>query len=378
MNGLKVNDAVSRFSAVERCLREDFIARDDMIRGMMLALMLREHVLIVGPVGTAKSLIASRLCGSISDAEWFWYQLTQFTTPSELMGPVSVKALAEDKYMRNTKGMLPSAHIVFLDEVFRGSSAVLNTLLSLMNERIYFNDGPRKGRLISLIGTSNTLPSGVDTEALLDRFLFRFHTKRLHPFELESLVMMSNAPTRTNYPSLTVSDIAWLHETLSSVRIPDTTLSSISRLAAHWSRVGTDISERRVVKSISALRANALLSGRLSVENDDIPILTSMLCRNPDDVRHFVPIMEAYFPSDRATNLKYLIAATEEYNASIRYMERCKLASDRKESLNALAQCLSSLQAISGRMEEGPYKKRVEAMVGDLTDHTLMYSEKSP
>jgi len=371
--GFQVNDVLSSFASVESYLRTEFIARDDVIRGMMLALLLREHILVVGPVGTAKSQIASKLCKSVTGAAGFWYQVTQFTTPSELMGPISVKALSEDKYYRHTEGMLPEAHIVFLDEVFRGSSAVLNTLLSIMNERVYYNDGPKTSRLVSLIGTSNTLPTGVDTAAILDRFLFRYTTTRLHPFELEALALRSGVTRSTGQPTLTLTDVAWLYQTKESVRVTDTTRVSLARLASHWARMGVDTSERRVVKSIEALRANALLEGRLVVENVDACVLPHIMCKGSDDVRMFMPVLERYFPSEEVTNYRYLMAASEEYAASVKYMEQCHMSDDRKEALQALSHCLNALDSMYGMVGEGPQKKRIEAMMSDIGDHVLFY-----
>lgn len=374
--GFQINEALSRFSSLETALRTEFIARDDVIRGMMLALLLREHVLIVGPVGTAKSQIAARLCSSIEGATGFWYQLTQFTTPSELMGPISVKGLSEDRYVRHTDGMLPRAHIIFLDEVFRGSSAVLNTLLSIMNERIYFNDGVKHSKLVTLVGTSNTLPTGVDTSALMDRFLFRYHTYRLHPFELEALVVRSGISRSPSYPTLDLSDVVWLHQTIDSVRVADSVSVAVARVSSHWNRLGADISERRVLKAVSAMRAHALLDGRLSVENKDASVLLHIMCKSRDDMRMFVPLLEQYFPSDDITNIKYLMAATEEYVASVRYMEQCRMSKDNSEALLALSHCLSALDTIYGLTGDGPQKKRIADMMSDVNNHVLYYGDQ--
>jgi hypothetical protein len=140
--------------------------------------------------------------------------------------------------------------------------------------------------------------------------------------------------------------------------------------------MGVDVSERRVVKAVSAMQANALLDGRLSVENKDASVLPHILCKGPDDIRMLMPILELYFPSDDVTNNKYLLAATEEYAASVRYMEQCRMAKDNMESLQALSHCLSSLDTIQEMMSDGHQKTRVSAMRSDINDHVLFYGDQ--
>ena len=116
-------------------LAHGIIERDAEARVLFLAAIAREHVLLLGPPGTAKSMLCSRLaslCGDTPLSPFFSRTLTRFTVPEELFGPLSMRALEEDKYIRCTEGFLPTAGVAFLDEVFNASSAVLNTLLTIM------------------------------------------------------------------------------------------------------------------------------------------------------------------------------------------------------------------------------------------------------
>lgn len=124
---------------LERELNDYFLERDEIIRGLMVATIAKGNLLILGPPGTAKTALSEMLCGQLN-AKFFSRLLTKVSAPEELFGPLSLKALENDVYRRVTTGRLPEADIVVIDEVFKCNSAVLNTLLPIMNERVYFDD----------------------------------------------------------------------------------------------------------------------------------------------------------------------------------------------------------------------------------------------
>ena len=166
---------------VEEELSGLFFEREEEIRGLLVGLLSQEHVLLLGPPGAAKSELAEELCSRIAwngecGVGYFRWLLSRTSTPEELFGPVSLRALEEDSYRRKTKGKLPEARIAFLDEVFECNSAVLNGLLSVLNERLFFNDGePTTIPLEMVIAASNEPPEErKELEALFDRFLLRY------------------------------------------------------------------------------------------------------------------------------------------------------------------------------------------------------------
>jgi MoxR-like ATPase len=151
-----------------------FPERKDVIDGALAAVLAGEHVLLVGPPGTAKSALARAIAQAFG-GNYFERLLTKFSTPEELFGAISLKALEQDRFARVTSGKLPEAEFAFVDEVFKANSAILNSLLTLVNERVFHNDGqPVACPLVSMFGASNELPEGKDLEALFDRFLLRF------------------------------------------------------------------------------------------------------------------------------------------------------------------------------------------------------------
>src|SRR5437870_4498064 len=156
-------------------LAQSFLERNEVIDGALTALLSRQHVLLIGPPGSATSMLADELCRRLDGAAYFQWLLTKFTTPEELFGAVSLRALEADDYRRVTTHKLPEAHIAFLDEVFKANSSILNSILTVMNERRFHNgrevvDIP----LITLFGASNELPEEDELQALYDRFLLRF------------------------------------------------------------------------------------------------------------------------------------------------------------------------------------------------------------
>ncbi|HET9627445.1 MAG TPA: AAA family ATPase [Kofleriaceae bacterium] len=148
--------------------------RKDVIDGALAAVLARAHVLLLGPPGTAKSALV-RCLAQMFGGSYFERLLTKFSTPEELFGPISLQGLAKDRFVRITTGELPEVEFAFVDEIFKWNSAVLNALLSMIDERVFHNDGaPVRYPLVSLFAASNELAESKDLEALFDRFLLRF------------------------------------------------------------------------------------------------------------------------------------------------------------------------------------------------------------
>src|ERR671918_3071368 len=130
---------LDKLKKIREELKQTFLERADLIDGALAALLSSNHVLVIGPPATAKSMLADELCRRIAGANYFQWLLTRFTTPEELFGAVSLKALEADDYRRVTSHKLPEAHVAFLDEVFKASSSILNAILTIINERLFHN-----------------------------------------------------------------------------------------------------------------------------------------------------------------------------------------------------------------------------------------------
>ena len=160
-------------------LKQRFVGRDEVVELIVLAVVAGEHLFLYGPPGTAKSALIRHFSQAV-DAPYFEYMLTRFSEPNEIFGPVDIARLREGVVATITEGMLPRAEFVFLDEIFNANSAILNNLLTVLNERTYRRGAElHKLPLLSLFSASNSLPEDDALRALFDRFLLRCHVANL-------------------------------------------------------------------------------------------------------------------------------------------------------------------------------------------------------
>ena len=241
-------------------LEEKFQERKRVIRGVLLALLSKEHVLLLGKPGTAKSLLVEHFC-SMLDANFFRYLLTKYTTQDELFGPLSLKALENDKYERKIEDYLPNVHIAFLDEIFRANSTILNALLTLLNERLFMNGNLKiKVPLISLIAASNELPEGEQLQALYDRFLFRFE---VHPIQDKDNFVKMLQMTQISTESMKKLDIDNIHgvqEQRHDMKLSEENKQIMLKLWKKLAKKNIEISDRRWKKIIHVLKLAASIN----------------------------------------------------------------------------------------------------------------------
>jgi MoxR-like ATPase len=275
--------ALDRLRAVRSELRSIFLEREAVVDGVLAALVAGEHVLIVGPPGTAKSMLAEEVCRRIEGGVYFSWLLTKFTTPEEIFGAVSLAGLERDEYRRVTAGKLPEAHVAFLDEIFKSSSAILNALLTILNERKFHNAGrPVDVPLRTLVGATNEVPEEDDLGALYDRFLVRFVVDYLvEDFRFLKMLTMGPIERRT---TLSISDLDALAREAGEVEVPDGFLHDLAALRKDLAARGIVASDRRWRGSLKVLRAHALLHGRARVSSEDAAMLEHILWTEPTEV----------------------------------------------------------------------------------------------
>ncbi|MCS6997592.1 MAG: AAA family ATPase, partial [Casimicrobiaceae bacterium] len=199
-------------------LNQGLVEREEAIKVALLAALAGEHVLLLGPPGTAKSLLARRIARLFGD-DYFEYLLTKFTTPDELFGPLSLSALKADRFERKVQGYLPTARIAFLDEIFKANSSILNALLALLNERVFHNGEKRQSApLQALIAASNELPEDDEAlAALYDRFLLRLHVGGVSDAALPRLFEDGDEPALAPLP---LTEVDALRERARRVTLP--------------------------------------------------------------------------------------------------------------------------------------------------------------
>ncbi len=276
--------ALEKLRKIRSGLKARYLERDEVIDGAFCALLTGSHLLLVGPPGTAKSQLANDVCRRIEGAEYFQWLLTKFTTPEELFGAVSLKGLENDEYRRVTAGKLPEAHIAFLDEIFKASSSILNTLLTVMNERIFYNGTEKTAiPLITLFGASNELPSEEDElEALYDRFLLRYVVDYIKE-DFRFLKMLNSDDGDTDGLTITSSELEACSAGAREVTVPSNILKLISRIRKELAKKGIVPSDRRYKHSVALLKARAYLEGRGTVSEDDLRLFENILWREPGE-----------------------------------------------------------------------------------------------
>lgn len=260
-------------------LKASFVNKEEVIDLITLTAVCGENLLIFGPPGTAKSQLVASFAAAVQ-GRYFEYLLTRFTEPNEIFGPVDIQKLREGSVVTNIEGMLPAAEIAFLDEVFNANSAILNSLLTILNERVF-----RRGRethkldLFAVFSASNALPEDTALRALFDRFLLRV---RCEAVPEESMGSLLDAGWKLEVerlqggaaPAVPVSvvELKQLARAVGKVNLGparDAYIELVHRIR----HAGIEVSDRRAVKLLKMIAGSALLSGRTETHLSDLWVL---------------------------------------------------------------------------------------------------------
>ena len=271
-----MNQSREQLKKVLSFIKDTFVGKDNIIDLLGICLIARENAFLLGPPGTAKSAIVSMLSSCIKDGKNFEYLLTRFTEPSEIFGPFDIRKLKEGDLVTNTEGMLPEASMVFLDEIFNANSAILNSLLTALNEKIF-----RRGKqlikmpVLTFVGASNLLPEEETLEALLDRFLIRVKCENVDPEELEQVLLAGwklDSRQNAEKPEITPDVILKMQQESKAVDLNPIRQDYLN-LIHSMRNAGIKVSDRRAVKFQNLLAASAYISGRDQAILSDLWVL---------------------------------------------------------------------------------------------------------
>ena len=256
-------------------MKQSFVGKDEIIDLLGLCLVGGENLFLLGPPGTAKSALVHELAERMGGRS-FDYLLTRFTEPNELFGPFDIRKLREGELITNTEGMLPEASLVFLDELLNANSAILNSLLLALNERL-FRRGKESRRMKTLmfVGASNHLPEEEALKALFDRFLLRVRSNNVAPEQLVAVLDAGWKLQRTDTrhaATLHFDDVAALQKLLPLVDL-NTVRGPYTELVQRIRHAGLALSDRRAVKLQRLIAASALLCTRMEARLSDLWVM---------------------------------------------------------------------------------------------------------
>lgn len=280
-------------------LNEGVYEKDTELRLSMLAALAGQSILLLGPPGVAKSMIAHRLKYAFRDAKSFEYLMSRFSTPDEIFGPVSIARLKDsDKYERSTSGYLPESDVVFLDEIWKAGPAIQNTLLTVINEKTFLNgDRQMKLPLKLLVAASNELPAKSEgLEALWDRFIIRIECNSIS--DDRNFLSMVTGKTHNELSDvdanlqISAEEYEEWQEKIDNIDVPKETQQAILHIRKGLRRLeleGTDaqknvyVSDRRWKNIVRLLRTSALMHGRDKVLPSDLLIAQHCLWSEPEE-----------------------------------------------------------------------------------------------
>lgn len=358
----------SRVQASIGRVSKGLLERDTEVRLLLLAALCREHLLLLGPPGTAKSELSRRLNGLVG-GKYFERLLTRFSVPEELFGPLSMRGLENDEYVRQIDGYLPTAEVAFIDEIFKANSAILNALLTLLNERLFDNGSARlEAPLLTLVGASNELPESEELDALYDRFLLRRHVSRVTNANVHQLARLASGRGMTlDAEDEAKKAAAAAGEGLSlqdfkdsakaayeAVDVPDAVIDLLVELR-NWLQDKCEppvtVSDRRLMKAVQLLQVVAYGDGRTEVNEYDCLLLEHVFGNRTDDamkVRSRVLELISSDPGAQQTELVLL----GTFGRAARLITAASEGKDTSELAGAAAEARSLVELLSGRHAE--------------------------
>lgn len=361
---------LERFQRLLRDMNRGIYEKETEISLSLLAALAGESVILLGPPGVAKSMVARQLKTAFRDARSFEYLMSRFSTPDEIFGPVSIQKLkSSDTYERAVEGYLPTADVVFLDEIWKAGPAIQNTLLTVINEKI-FRNGNREMRLPLklLVAASNELPAkGEGLEALWDRFVIRIESRPIRQeknfrsmllevenlSEVKSEEQSSAAEGEANSNVITAEEYAEWSENINKIGVKEDVLDVISVVRKSLRTVNVDeaaerrniyVSDRRWKNIMRLLRTSAFMQDRAEVAVCDLLPIYHCLWQEPEErdaIRTLV--IRALFAShaDKLVEMKNALAEDIKYHRIRRSPDEGR---DYEGEIERLSDALTSLE----------------------------------
>lgn len=333
-----------KFRALETDLNSVLIEREDEVHGAMLSLAGGLHMFLVGEPGIAKSMLFNQLAKRIELPEggYFKWLMTQHTTPEEVFGPPSFREMREnDRYVRVTDNKLPNAHLAFLDEIFKSGSAILNALLTALEEREFENGGLTSSiPLSSMFSASNEIPANGELAALADRLHLWYEVKPIKEASSFADMLQSHINDEPTV-FLTLEDIETAKAEVAEVAIPEDVISIFIELRERLQNEGIYVSDRRFRACLDVVRAEAWLRGADTARYSDVTPVQHMLWRDFPEiakVRKHVLDLSDTLERDIRKLAQELEVEWIEYQKNLDDLDSSSLKSKRAIEMNRFLQ----------------------------------------
>ena len=372
---------IERFKLLLREMNRGIYEKETEISLSLLAALAGESIILLGPPGVAKSMVARQLKNAFRDAHSFEYLMSRFSTPDEIFGPVSIQKLkTSDTYERAVDGYLPTADVVFLDEIWKAGPAIQNTLLTVINEKI-FRNGNREMHLPLklLVAASNELPAkGEGLEALWDRFVIRIESRpikmeknfRAMLLEVKSSLEVKSEERRVKNStdlfedtisdeqigadvSISPAEYAEWSQAIEKIGVKEEVLDAISRIRKALRAVNVDeaaerrniyVSDRRWKNIVRLLRTSAFMQDREEVDICDLLPIYHCLWQEPEerDAIRSIVIRSLFAPfADKLVEMKKALAEDIQYH---RVRKNPDDGRDYEGEIESLSDGLTSLE----------------------------------
>ncbi|MBA2176876.1 AAA family ATPase [Halobacillus locisalis] len=361
----------NKIKDIKSALNQKYFEREEEIEALLTAMLAKQHVLFIGVAGTGKSMLSAELNNIVEGSDYFQWLLNQFSTPEELFGVLSLKELEQGVYKRNTSNKLPESHFAFLDEIFKANSAILNSLLTIINERLFYNNGhPVQTPLMSIVGSSNEYPEeGEGLEALFDRFLLRYEVDYIQ--EDKSFVqMLSGTNDNVEVPSITLEELHIYQQEAEQVNIPGSVIDTLLDIRNELKDEGVRPSDRRFKQSLSLLKAQAYMNGRNDVALGDVELLKNTLWEKPEQKEITATIVKDYAQDVNQQRFESAENDFEEIKDALK--EEGLSLEESNEKIRKLKVIMDEVQGLTyDETEKNRLTKSVEAYRNDYLENTL-------
>ncbi len=368
-----------RITKLAKALSDGVYEREDTIKMCLLAALAGESVFLLGPPGIAKSLIAKRLIQAFDHSSYFEYLMTRFSTPEEVFGPLSIQELKDNgRYLRLTKGYLPTAQVVFLDEIWKAGPAILNTLLTVVNEKTFKNGSDiERVPMRLLVSASNELPdedSGL--EALYDRMLVRIFVNRIQNKQnFKSMLTVGTVQEAEVPKELVITDQEyhqWQQE-LERLTLSNEVFEKLYQLktmleekakqaGVEFAQSDMYVSDRRWKKAVKLLKASAYFNGRDEINPLDLLLLQDCLWNSPESLEIVQSVLKEFA-------LKHAFDQQEvEHQISVCREDLAEIQEELESEFAMMLSMESTTGLIKKQIHHFDISKAKQYKVGNATD----------